>query len=231
MPEPLVLLPGMMCDERLFGPQIVAFSPGRQVNCIPLTGEVTISALAQNVLKQAPSQFALAGLSMGGIVAMEVIRIAPDRILRLALMDTNPLADTPEKFAARMSQAERVQNGELRAVMRDELKPHYLVDGPRKPGILDLCMDMAEGLGSEVFRQQALAVGHRPDQCESLRNVAVPTLVLCGQEDQLCPVERHELLRDLIAGSRLAVIDGAGHLPTLEQPERTNEELRHWLNT
>ena len=160
MPEPLVLLPGMMCDERLFGPQIVAFSPGRQVNCIPLTGEVTISALAQNVLKQAPSQFALAGLSMGGIVAMEVIRIAPDRILRLALMDTNPLADTPEKFAARMSQAERVQNGELRAVMRDELKPHYLVDGPRKPGILDLCMDHGRRPGQRGI--PAAGAGRRP---------------------------------------------------------------------
>lgn len=227
--EPLVFLPGMMCDARLFAPQIEAFSPERPVMFIPLTGAVTITGLAIRVLDQSPPRFALAGLSMGGIVAMEVIRLAPDRVRRLALMDTNPLADTPEMATVRASQAKRVLNGELRAVMRDEMKPKYLADGPEKDSILGLCMDMAEELGCDVFQEQSHAIRHRPDQCETLRKVAVPSLVLCGEEDRLCPVERHELIHDLITGSRLAVIGGAGHMPTLEQPEKTNEELRHWL--
>ncbi len=227
--EPLVFLPGMMCDARLFAPQIAAFSPERSVKFIPLTGAITITGLANRVLDQSPPQFALAGLSMGGIVAMEVIRLAPDRVRRLALMDTNPLADTPEMATVRASQAERVLNGDLRAVMRDEMKPNYLANGPEKDRILGLCMDMAEELGCDVFQDQSHAIRHRPDQCETLRTVTVPSLVLCGEEDRLCPIERHELMRDLITGSHLAVIAGAGHMPTLEQPEKTNEELRHWL--
>ncbi len=229
MGEPLVFLPGMMCDVRLFAPQIAAFSPDRVVMFVPLMGEATISGLARRVLEQSPPRFALAGLSLGGIVAMEIIRQAPDRVQRLALMDTNPLADPPEMDTVRALQAERVRYGELRAVMRDEMKPNYLANGPDKGRILDLCMDMAEELGSDVFRDQSHAVRHRPDQCDTLRKINVPSLVLCGEEDRLCPVERHELMHDLIAGSRLAVIAGAGHMPTLEQPEKTNEELRHWL--
>ncbi len=229
MREPLVFLPGMMCDVRLFALQIAAFSLDRAVMFVPLKGESTIAGLARRVLEQSPRRFALAGLSMGGIVAMEVIRQAPDRVQRLALMDTNPLADPPEMVTARALQEDRVRNGELRAVMRDEMKPKYLANGPEKGRILGLCMEMAEELGSDVFRDQSHAIRHRPDQCDTLRNIAVPSLVLCGEEDRLCPVERHELMRDLISGSHLAVIAGAGHMPTLEQPEKTNEELRHWL--
>ncbi|MCY4140841.1 MAG: alpha/beta fold hydrolase [Rhodobacteraceae bacterium] len=229
MREPLVFLPGMMCDVRLFAPQIAAFSLDRSVMFVPLKGEATIAGLARRVLEQSPPRFALAGLSMGGIVAMEVIRQAPDRVQRLALMDTNPFADPPEMVTVRALQADRVRNGELRAVMRDEMKPKYLANGSEKGRILGLCMDMAEELGSDVFRDQSHAIRHRPDQCGTLREIAVPSLVLCGEEDRLCPVERHELMHDLITGSRLAIIAGAGHMPTLEQPEKTNEELRHWL--
>ena len=231
MREPLVLLPGMMCDARLFAPQIMAFSQERPVMFIPLTGEATILGMARRVLEQAPPRFALAGLSMGGIVAMEVIRLFPGRVTRLALLDTNPLADPPEIGPVRERRVERVCNGELRAVMRDELKPHYLADGPEKDKTLDLCMEMAEDLGTDVFRDQSHAIRQRRDQSDALRRVDVPTLVLCGEDDRLCPIERHKLMHELISGSRLAIIPGAGHMPTLEQPERTNEELRTWLRT
>lgn len=229
MKLPLVLLPGMMCDARLFAPQIAAFQAGREVIVPALTGAETIGGLADAVLAKTPQHFALAGLSMGGIVAMEVAARAPERVARLALIDTNPLAETPDRQAARMPQIERVRAGGLRAVMRDEMKPNYLVDGPRRAEILALCMAMAEDLGPAVFEAQSFALRDRPDQAEALRRLDMPTLVLCGRHDALCPVARHELIHELIRGSRLVIIDEAGHLPTLEQPETTTAAMARWL--
>jgi pimeloyl-ACP methyl ester carboxylesterase len=219
----------MMCDARLFQPQIAAFSGEMPIMAMPLIGENTIEGLAQSILRNAPPRFALAGLSMGGIVAMEIVRQAPDRVTRLALLDTNPKAETPEASAKREPQKQAARDGRLRAVMVDEMKPNYLVDDPNKPVILQLCMDMADDLGPDVFIAQSEALASRPDQQDTLRSVTVPTLVLCGRDDIPCPLDRHELMYDLVPNAHLAIIDGAGHLPTLEQPERTNKALRQWM--
>ncbi|MDH5798322.1 MAG: alpha/beta hydrolase [Paracoccaceae bacterium] len=226
---PLVLLPGMMCDGRLFGPQIAALGLNRAMHLAPIGGHATTAELARDVLAHAPPRFALAGLSMGGIVAMEIIHQAPERVERLALLDTNPRAELPEVQARRAPQIEKAENGRLREVMRDEMKPNYLFEGPEKQRILDLCMDMAMDLGPKVFMRQSLALRDRPDRQETLRHLRVPTLLLCGAEDRLCPVERHHLLHDLIPGSRLEVVPNAAHLPTLEQPDATNAALARWL--
>ena len=218
-----------MCDARLFQPQIAAFSGQMPIMAMPLIGKNTIEGLAQSILRNAPPRFALAGLSMGGIVAMEIVRQAPDRVTRLALLDTNPKAETPEASAKREQQKQAARDGRLRAVMVDEMKPNYLVDGPNKPVILQLCMDMADDLGPDVFIAQSDALAGRPDQQDTLRSVTVPTLVLCGRDDIPCPLDRHELMYDLVPNARLEIIDGAGHLPTLEQPERTNKALRQWM--
>ncbi|MEJ6404394.1 alpha/beta fold hydrolase [Yoonia sp. 2307UL14-13] len=229
MSEPLVLLPGMMCDARLYGPQIDAFSHERPVMVAPFGLHEKVREIATDVLAHAPPRFALAGLSMGGIVAMEVIRQAPERVTRLALLDTNPKAEAPEIAARREPQMDKVRKGGLRAVMRDEMKPNYLTDGPNTGAILDLCMAMAETIGPEAFIAQSRALQSRPDQQETLKRVTVPTLILCGEDDALCPLHRHTLMHDLIPGSTLTVIKGAGHLPTLEQPDATNEALAAWL--
>jgi pimeloyl-ACP methyl ester carboxylesterase len=226
---PLVLLPGMMCDARLFGPQIAAFSADRTIHVATLAEHETMEALAAGILASAPPRFALAGLSMGGIAAMEVVRQAPERVERIALLDTNPMAETEEKKASREPQIEKVRQGGLRAVMRDEMKPNYLADGPMREDILDLCMEMAEALGPQAFIRQSRALQTRRDQQETLRNLGMPALLLCGEEDQLCPVERHEFMHGLITGSRLEVIPRAGHLTTLEQPAATNQALSRWL--
>ena len=225
---PLVVLPGMMCDARLFGPQIAALE-GREIVVPSLAKADDMEALAAGVLAEAPPRFALAGLSMGGIVAMEVLRQAPERVERLALLDTNPRAETPEAQTRRTPQIEAARAGRLREVMRDEMKPNYLAPGPRRQEVLDLCMDMAMDLGPEVFVRQSLALRDRPDQQETLRAARLPALILCGAADALCPLERHELMHALIAGSILTVIEGAGHLPTLEKPEETNAALIRWL--
>jgi len=230
MKEPLLLLPGMMCDARLFGPQIDAFSHERVIVTAPQNDHDTVAGLAQDILENAPPQFALAGLSMGGIVAMEVFRQAPDRVTRVALLDTNPKAEVAAVAQNREPQMEKVRAGHLRAVMRDEMKPNYLTDGPRMGQILDLCMAMADALGPDVFINQSRALQTRPDQQDTLRQVKVPTLILCGEDDALCPIHRHELMHDLIPGSTLRIVRNAGHLPTLEQPDTTNEALAQWLN-
>jgi len=229
MTLPLVLLPGMMCDARLFAPQITALATDREVLVPGLTGADSIAALADTVLAAAPPRFALGGLSMGGIVAMEVIARAPERVAGLALMDTNPRAEMPEKQATRAPQIAKVEAGGLATVMRDEMKPSYLADGPRKPEILDLCMGMALDLGPEVFTAQSIALRDRPDYRDALARVTVPTLILCGRLDALCPVTRHEEIHRLVSGSTLEIIENAGHLPTLEQPDTTNAALARWL--
>jgi len=140
-----------MCDARLFAPQIAAFSADRAVLVPPLTGANTIAGMAYSVLQCAPPQFALAGLSMGGIVAMEIMRRAPERVTHLALMATNPRAEDPAVSANRERQKAQVRQGHLPAVLRDEMKPNYLADSAQRGDILDLCMTMALQLGPEVF--------------------------------------------------------------------------------
>ncbi len=229
MKVPLVLLPGMMCDDRLFSDQVGALSAQLPIHIAPIIGRDSISALARQVLDQAPPCFSLAGLSMGGIVAMELYRQAPGRIARLALMDTNPLAEKEDVRSRREVQIAKVREGGLRQVMEEEMKPLYLIGGPRRQQILELCMEMALGLGKDVFIRQSIALQGRPDQQNTLRTVRAPTLILHGDGDQLCPPERHELMHELIPGSKLVVIKGAGHLPTLEQPAQVTETLLDWL--
>ncbi len=226
---PLVFLPGMMCDARLFAPQIDALSAVHPVMVAPITGHRTMRELAQAVLECAPPRFALAGLSMGGIVAMEIVNQAPERVARLALLDTNPLAEREEIKARRADQMNAVRGGELARIMRDEMKPNYLAQTDRRGAILDLCMEMALTLGDQVFINQSLALRDREDRRQTLRSYAGPCLVLCGRHDVLCPVERHELMHELLEDSELRIIEAAGHLTTLEQPDETTAQIREWL--
>lgn len=220
----LVLLPGMMCDGRLFQhmpPHI----------CLAISQHHTVEALAAEVLRNAPESFALGGLSMGGIVAMEVVRQAPERVTRLCLMDTNCEAESERIKAMRQPQIDKARAGELASVMRDEMKPNYLANGPRRSDVLDLCMDMALGLGPEVFIRQSSALRDRPDQKQTLAHWDKPTLILTGAEDRLCPLHRHELMARLMPQATLTVVQDAGHLPTLERPDNTRKALEHWLTS
>jgi pimeloyl-ACP methyl ester carboxylesterase len=225
---PLILIPGMMCDARMWGGLPVALHPRELGHAIPV-GADSMQALAAAFLRDAPERFALAGLSMGGIVAMEVLRQAPDRVERLALMDTNPLAEAPDLQARRGPQVARVLAGGLAEVMRDEMKPLYLADTPHRAAILDLCMDMALSFGPKTFADQSRALASRADQTETLAAFKGPALVLMGEHDILCPKPRHDLMHALMPQSRLVIIPGVGHLPTLEKPLETTAALRRWL--
>ncbi len=228
-----VLLPGMMCDARLFTPQIAALSRTDPIHLAALSGPSTIAELADDVLANAPPNFALAGISMGGIVVMEIFARSPERGQRMALMDTNPRTDRDATRASRDCHMARTENGELATIMRQDAHqdviPNYLTKGSSKDQIQALRMEMALELGKGVFRRQSNALQKRPDQREVLRPVNIPTWVLCGQDDRSCPVQNHKEIHSLIAGSVLAIIKSAGHLPNLEQPDTITAALRRWM--
>ena len=229
---PLVLLPGMMCDERMFASQIRAFADERLVQVADISQADSMSAIANQVLSQAPDVFALAGLSMGGIVAMEILRQAPHRVERLALLDTNPKAEELEVQINRNRQILCVENGELNELMHSEMFPHYLAESLpeiQTQNILSLCAEMAMNLGAEAFICQSRALQNRLDQQEVLSQYQRPSLVLMGDQDTLCPLDRHQLMNTLLVDSTLVVIEKAGHLTTLEQPEAVNLALKNWL--
>ena len=226
---PLVFLPGMMCDARVFVPQIGALSRRHAIHIGNITAHDSIEELARSVLVTAPLRFALAGHAMGGMVAMAMLLQAPERIRCLALMDSDARADSARTAGRRGRQMARVEAGVLESVMRDEVLPECLGGDPADTRFGTLCMEMARDLGAQVFLRQSAALRDRPDLREVLERSAVPTLVLCGESDALFPVEVHRRMQERIAGARLAVIPGAGHLPTLEAPEATTRALEAWL--
>ena len=224
------MIPGMMCDERIFAPQIEGLSDSIRIIVADISGYSTVHELAAEVLKKSPPKFDLLGHSMGGIVAMEMYSQEPNRIEQLVLMDTNPKAELEEVKAMRDPQMKAAREGKLVDVMRDEMKPNYLDASDNRESILHTCMEMAKSMGTEVFMNQSKALQTREDQQSTLRLIDVPVLVICGSNDKLCPVERHELMHNIINHSELKIINNAGHMPTLEQPKETTEVLKKWLN-
>lgn len=229
MSEPIVFLPTIMSDARLFGPLIADLSRDQAVMTAPITFGERIEEIASGLLDVLPKRFALAGHGMGGMVALEVIRRAPDRVSRLALMDTTPLADTSQQAAARDPLIIRARTNKLAEVMEQELRLSDLAHGAQRSEITALVTDMALGLGADCYVRQARAMQRRRDQQTTLRKIAVPTLVLCGAHDTVWPVKRHAFMAELIHGARLCILDHAGHLPTLEQPEAVVAQLRDWM--
>jgi len=227
MKHTLALLPGMMCDQRLFAPQVSVLKNDYQIIIPNLTIAASMSEMARQVFAQLPESFALAGLSMGGILAMEILRQAPQKVTKLALLDTNPLAELSEVQSNRDRQIRDVREGGLMDVMSQEMIPRYL-SAPDK-AINELCRDMAKHLGESAFVNQSLALQSRIDQCDTLASFTGPSLVLMGENDELCPLDRHQLMNKLLVNSQLCIINCAGHLPCLEQPEQTNAALKQWL--
>ena len=217
-----------MCDARMW--QAQSDKLGVPAAVFVSTGFDNFADAATDVLKKAPERFALAGLSMGGILALEIWRQAPQRVTHLALIDTNPFADSLERQSMRLEQIEQVLAGGLRQLAVDSLKPMYLAESNRNDEeLLDLILDMATDLGPEVFRLQSLALRNRADSVASLSDIDCPVSIMCGAEDTLCPVEYHEFMATRIENAALVVIDDCGHLASMEKPEVVTRELRALL--
>lgn len=229
MSVPLVLLPGLLCDSRIFEPQFKALSRERPVMVAPVTGASHIETVAARLLPQLPAEFALVGHCFGGNVAMELLRQAPDRVERLCLISTTPLAETPAEAAAREPWIVRAQAGRLEDVLEEVFPPEHLAETPERADHVAVLRNMALDLGPEIFVCQMRAAQRRPDYQATLRRCKLPTLILSGEEDGLTPPRRHSFMADLIPSARLTSLSGAGHAPSLEQPDRVTGILRTWL--
>ncbi len=228
--EPIVFIPGLLCTEVLYAPQIVAFSD-RPILVADHRKHETIAEIAQDVLAKAPERFALAGLSMGGYIAMDIMRQAPERVTRLALLDTNPRPDTPEQIERRQLLIKLAEERSFNKV------PHLLYPGfvhkdrENDEALKATVVDMAMDTGPEAFIRQTRAIMNRTDSRPSLGNITCPTLVLVGEGDTLTPPDLAREIHDHIPGSRLAVIQNSGHLSTLETPAEVTVELKNWMGS
>ena len=231
MSVPLLMLPGHMCDRRLWTMVEPHFGTQRPIVHADMTGSASIVDIAGAILSAAPERFVTLGLSMGGIVAFELARQQPSRMAALILSDTNAAPESQDRAEMRRAQQAKVRDGHLRDVVRDELKPAYLAPANRgRQDILDVTFSMAMELGPEVFLRQSEALLTRPDSRPTLSTIACPSLVLCGAEDPVCPPAWHREMADAIPGGELELVEGAGHLPPLEQPERFAAAILNWLN-
>jgi pimeloyl-ACP methyl ester carboxylesterase len=228
-PVPLVLIPGLLCDRRLFERQIAGLAGLATVTVPDVTGPDSIGGMAERVLADAPPRFALGGLSMGGYVSLEIMRRAPERVMRLALISTNAHADSEEAQAGRRALLARAGEGDFAGAV-ETLLPRLL--GPESlddPARTALVRSMAEAVGAEGFARQQQAIMGRPDSRPGLGAITCPTLVLCGREDVLTPPAAHREMAEAIPEATLVVVPRCGHLSTLEQAGALTAQLRFWL--
>ena len=229
MPEPLVFLPGLMADARVFLPQMVALGTSHSVQVILPTHGETVEENSQFVVDQAPAKFALIGHGLGGAVALDVLRRAAERVTRVVLISTPPLSETPQAAAAREARIVAARSGRLPEAMIEEVPPEALADTEWRADVLALMCDMAMGLGEGVFLRQSRAMQRRPDQQKTMRRIKIPALIMAGEADTLMPVKRQEFTAGLMPYGKMCVIPRAGHVPSLEQPDLVSDAIAAFL--
>jgi pimeloyl-ACP methyl ester carboxylesterase len=226
---PIVLVPGLTCSARLYAEQIPALWRFGPVVVSDHTRDDSMAAIARRILALAPPRFALAGLSMGGYIAFEIMRQAPERVAKLALLDTGARGEAPEQTERRKAVIALAKSGRY-AEVADIAFPIYVHrNRHRDTALKRIVRAMAEDTGVEAFLRQQQAIMGRPDSRPSLGAIKCPTLVLVGDDDQATPPELSREIAVNIAQSRLVIIANSGHLSTLEQPETVNEALVAWM--
>jgi pimeloyl-ACP methyl ester carboxylesterase len=225
----LVLVPGLLCNRELWAHQIAHLSHLVDIAVADVTQDESIAAMAARLLTKAPARFALAGLSMGGYVAQEVVRQAPDRVTRLALFDTSARPDTDDQRERRRGLIDLSRHGQFKGVTPRLLPLLIHPDRLDDTLLVGRVTAMAEDVGQAGFVRQQTAIMGRIDGRPSLPQIASPTLVLGGQEDLITPPEVIRELADLIPGATLHLLPHCGHLATMEEPERVTDLMKHWL--
>ena len=227
--EPLVLVPGLLCSAALFAPQIAALGQHRAVLVADHTRSNRMQHIAGDILSAAPPHFALAGLSMGGYVAMEIVRRAPERVTRVAFLDTSARPDAPERLADRHRLIEIARTEGVRKVQGLLLPRLIHPDRLGESALVATVLQMAVDTGRDAFIRQQEAIIARPDSRPSLAAIGCPALVLVGAQDLQTPPDIAGEIAAGIPGSRLVVVPDCGHLSTLERPEAVNAALEAWL--
>jgi pimeloyl-ACP methyl ester carboxylesterase len=228
-PLPILLIPGLLGSARLYAAQIPELWRFGPVTVADHTRDDSMTAIARRILVGAPPRFALAGLSMGGYIALELFRQAPARIARLALLDTTARPDTPEQSAVRNEQIALAAAGRLDEVVEAQFPRLVHADHRGDARLREILRQMAQDVGAQAFERQQKATMDRPDSRPDLESIHVPTLVLVGEGDQLTPPERAAEMAKAIRGARLVTVLGSGHLSTLERPHEVTQALVEWL--
>jgi pimeloyl-ACP methyl ester carboxylesterase len=231
MPEPLpvVLVPGLNCSARLYAEQVPALWRFGPVQVADHTRDDSMDAIAARILTHAPPRFALAGLSMGGYIALTIVRQAPARVSKLALLDTSARPETPEQSERRKPQIALAQGGRFAEVPALQFPVFVHRNRQHDEALKRRVRVMAEETGAEAFLRQQKAIMTRPDMRPLLASIACPTLVLVGDGDELTPPPLSEEIAAGIAGSRLVVVADCGHLSTMERPDAVNSALVEWM--
>lgn len=226
---PLVMVPGLLCSARLYASQVTALWPCGQVAIADHRRDSDMAAIAERILANAPPRFALAGLSMGGYIAFAMMRLAPERIAKLALLDTSARPDLPEQKAGREKFIGMAEAGKLSEVV-ETLIPRFLHRNRHNDEALKAeVRAMAQETGAEAFVRQTKAIMSRPDSRPLLSSIRCPTLVLVGEGDELTTPELAKEIAAGINGASLTIVPDCGHLSTMEKPDAVNKALTAWL--
>jgi pimeloyl-ACP methyl ester carboxylesterase len=227
--RPLVFVCAHLCDERLYAPQLAALSPAYDCSVHCFREHDSLGGMAEELLATAPPRFTLIGLSLGGYVALEVIRRQFNRLERLVMMDTSAVADDELHRAGRFADIAKVKAGGIDALI-PELPARWMhPEHAQRPDLVALMGSMARSVGAQGQYNQQMAMLARPDSHADLARLRVPTLFVDGREDTARPVAEHESMHASVPGSRLEIIEHCGHLSTIEQPEIVNRLLSGWL--
>ena len=225
----LILIPGMPLDGALWAHQTQYLAELAEFVIPDHAAADNISDIARGVLANAPGRFALAGLSMGGYIAMEIMRQAPERVAKLALLNTNARADTPEQTANRQQAIGLAKQGKMKAVVAASIARLIHPDRLDDRALVESVYAQAERIGVSGYIRQQTAIMNRIDSRASLKAARCPALVICGRQDALSPPEIHAEMADAIPGARLAIIEECGHLSAMERPHAVTALLRDWL--
>jgi pimeloyl-ACP methyl ester carboxylesterase len=226
----LALLPCLLCDCAVWRAQREELADIADPWVADLTTQDNIGDMADAVLAAMPQRFAVAAISMGGYVAFELLRRAPERVTHLALVDTTAHPDLPEQSKRRRDLIALSQRGEFKGVTRQLLEQFIWQERLQDESLAGAVSAMTLRVGKEAFARQQTAIMARPDSRPLLESIAVPTLVLCGRQDVLTPVDRHEEMARAIPDAELVVIDNCGHLAPIERPAEVTAAMRAWLS-
>jgi pimeloyl-ACP methyl ester carboxylesterase len=226
---PLLFMPGLLCDRALWGHQLATLTDVAEMTVADMTQDDAIDAMARRALDAAPDRFALCGLSMGGYAAQAVMRLAPDRVTRLALLDSAAGPDTPERTAGRRDLMARAAAGDLEGVIDHHMTGFIAENRQDDADLTATVRASARNVGPDAYQRQQTAIINRPDNRPNLGRIACPTLVLCGRLDVMTPPQLHEEMASAIPGAKLVVVENCGHLSPLERPEAVSAVLRYWL--
>jgi pimeloyl-ACP methyl ester carboxylesterase len=232
---PLVLVPGLMCDHTVWEPLLPFMDTSQTCQMIDHQNANSLSRMAEQLLEVSPPKFVMAGHSMGGRVALEVLRMAPDRVAGVALMDTGYLAKLGGEageleVSKRLVLLEIAQSKGIRAMAQEWVKgmvhPNRLAD----KALIETILKMFETKNSDIFARQLLALIFRKDATDVLKSISVPTLILCGRQDAWSPPSQHEEMLQYVPHAAMSVIEDSGHMSTMEKPQAVAEAMNQWLS-